>query len=560
MKMEKVREEQRRKRQLDDEEKKEKMRLEDKRRLREQSEQQKELEKMIAEASVPESATIKAEETVEKTAEVKRPSELSALLDMKIDDADERAAPFATKRSFDEINSAATEGGEVKLLTNGPISLEKETTTFEEPSTKRQKLSSDDGQTDPTSNELRTDQPMESTETPSEENAINKVHSSEVEDETVASATQNAAEPIEKLSASGDNADVPESVGEVESFKTGEENKRTEPKGSTEDVVAMEVEADEEIQVEKPAPTLSLSELLSETDEPDIVIQKQPAEVNNKTVDQRMDEEVFESASDANNNSLQQQQNVIPLVVSELSENNSLTRETSSVSFKTAKVPTPNVPTSLSFPCSSSSILGGFTTPPLPPPPRVAAISVLFTAVDGGAESRQELHSIVDSLGGKVVTDAEKCSHLVADHVLPTVKYLCAFARARHVLHSDWLRACGQADAFLDEAPYTLVDQSGEATYKVDLARAMAERSSRLFKNTVFLLTRSIVPSPTVIARIVQANGGEAVLFRPPNGRQLAKLQASNFQFVVVSCPTDLHTCDRFFDSQISKLDHFLVK
>lgn len=186
---------------------------------------------------------------------------------------------------------------------------------------------------------------------------------------------------------------------------------------------------------------------------------------------------------------------------------------------------------------------------------------MLFTAVDGGEEARQELTSIVDSLGGKVVTDAEKCTHLVADHVLPTVNYLCAFARARHVLHSDWLRACGQAGAFLEEATYTLVDQSGEATYRVDLARAMAERSIRLFAGTVFLLTRSLVPSPAVLSRIITANGGVVVLYRPPNGRQLARLQANGKQFVVVSCHTDLHTCDRFFESQISKFnDYFFPK
>lgn len=54
-------------------------------------------------------------------------------------------------------------------------------------------------------------------------------------------------------------------------------------------------------------------------------------------------------------------------------------------------------------------------------------------------------------LGGEVVESAQKCTHLVANKVLRTVKFLTAIPVVKHVVTSDWLEESWKSQKFVGE-------------------------------------------------------------------------------------------------------------
>lgn len=87
------------------------------------------------------------------------------------------------------------------------------------------------------------------------------------------------------------------------------------------------------------------------------------------------------------------------------------------------------------------------------PPADAGAPAVLFTGLDRGKQDhlsqvrlaqRPEMTSlcalqVVRRLGGTVLTSAEGCTHLVAEGVVRTVKFLTAFSACSHVVAAAWL-------------------------------------------------------------------------------------------------------------------------
>lgn len=54
-------------------------------------------------------------------------------------------------------------------------------------------------------------------------------------------------------------------------------------------------------------------------------------------------------------------------------------------------------------------------------------------------------------LGGEVAESAQKCTHLVANKVLRTVKFLTAIPVVKHVVTSDWLEESWKSQKFVGE-------------------------------------------------------------------------------------------------------------
>lgn len=207
---------------------------------------------------------------------------------------------------------------------------------------------------------------------------------------------------------------------------------------------------------------------------------------------------------------------------------------------------------------------------------------------------------IIQNLGGRIVqqpADCLKATHLVIGSewnrtLLPkiSINFLCAFARTQYMVNSDWLDKSSKAEYFLSEQQFEYVraaddnhqddnvqdqqvtmtnieDQRSNSsstsssslssasssssslifqTYQLNLCKSWERRRADLFNDILFLLTPSLIPAPPILIQIIEANGGQAVMKRMPNRRQLMHLFEQNdgrkwpIKIVIITCETDL--------------------
>lgn len=170
----------------------------------------------------------------------------------------------------------------------------------------------------------------------------------------------------------------------------------------------------------------------------------------------------------------------------------------------------------------------------------------------------KELSDIVLSLGGKMAVDPVGCTHLVSSKVERTIKFVCAFSHARFVLDPDWLIKSKASGCFLKERDYFLSDPANEEQFGMTIRESFERRQLRenkpLFKDMMFFITRSCVPSFKLLVQIIRSAGGTAVVKHPPTAQGLEVLKnQKKVTFVVISCENDLHLCDLFYEKDIRK-------
>ncbi|XP_062507296.1 mediator of DNA damage checkpoint protein 1-like isoform X2 [Corticium candelabrum] len=163
---------------------------------------------------------------------------------------------------------------------------------------------------------------------------------------------------------------------------------------------------------------------------------------------------------------------------------------------------------------------------------------VLFT----GMRYKQG-EKIVGDLGGIVVSSVHDCTHLIADKVLKTVKFLCVLARGKLIVATQWLDACKRAKTFVDASSYIIHDTASEKEHKFKLKTSIANAAKKpLFKDYKIYVTKSVKPPYDAMRDIVCCAGGE----------MLAKLpEAYEEQTVIISCAEDLHLCRRSIEKGI---------
>lgn len=162
---------------------------------------------------------------------------------------------------------------------------------------------------------------------------------------------------------------------------------------------------------------------------------------------------------------------------------------------------------------------------------------VLFTGFNKCKTSL--LSKEVIRLGGRVVHSAVvETTHLVANSVLRTVKFLTALAVAQYVVTSEWIEQSRAADHFLDETQFELVDEKAEKIFDFRLKESLCRaHKRRLFRDLTFYFTPGVRPSKSVLVSIVVANGGRVV----DNLHHLSS--ETKATFVIVSCEEDVYLC-----------------
>eukprot|EP01127_Copromyxa_protea_P023270 TRINITY_DN8675_c0_g1_i1.p1 TRINITY_DN8675_c0_g1~~TRINITY_DN8675_c0_g1_i1.p1 ORF type:complete len:625 (+),score=174.69 TRINITY_DN8675_c0_g1_i1:110-1876(+) len=117
-------------------------------------------------------------------------------------------------------------------------------------------------------------------------------------------------------------------------------------------------------------------------------------------------------------------------------------------------------------------------------------------------------------MGGEVVSDIDKCTHLVSSSLsVRTENLLCGFRYSRYMLHISWLLDSIDNRAFLDEKSYILKDPEAEEKWNFNFSEsrelAVKHREQGLFGNCLFGLTTHT--NNKGIERIIELNGGTII-------------------------------------------------
>jgi PAX-interacting protein 1 len=157
-----------------------------------------------------------------------------------------------------------------------------------------------------------------------------------------------------------------------------------------------------------------------------------------------------------------------------------------------------------------------------------------------------ELSKAVIRLGGQLAHSAAKgCTHLVANSVLRTVKFLSALGVVRHIVTSNWIEQSSIANHFLDENHFHLQDEKMESTLNFKLQDSLQRASkTKLFQNLAFFFTPGVEPNKNILGSIVRSCDGHIVDRLPPL-KELKKCvnYKGESTFVIISCIEDLYLC-----------------
>ncbi|KAF9939179.1 hypothetical protein BGZ67_009841 [Mortierella alpina] len=115
------------------------------------------------------------------------------------------------------------------------------------------------------------------------------------------------------------------------------------------------------------------------------------------------------------------------------------------------------------------------------------------------------------ALGIVPTTSVEKCTHLVANHIARTEKFLVALAQGKTIVHEDWFQACIDANAILDESEYRIHDTENEDKFGMDLYKSLDRaRKKPVFQDCVFYISPSTIPKLAALKTLTEAGGGKA--------------------------------------------------
>ncbi|XP_012566719.2 PAX-interacting protein 1 isoform X1 [Hydra vulgaris] len=133
---------------------------------------------------------------------------------------------------------------------------------------------------------------------------------------------------------------------------------------------------------------------------------------------------------------------------------------------------------------------------------------VLFTGLTGNIVYR--LRQNVQKMNGELAHGVNDCTHLVAPKITRTVKFLSAVSICKFLVAPAWVDDSFEAQKFLDEAPYTLVDPESEELFGFKLKRSLQRAQTRqVCKGLHFHVTPSILPAPNAMREIIECAGGK---------------------------------------------------
>lgn len=172
---------------------------------------------------------------------------------------------------------------------------------------------------------------------------------------------------------------------------------------------------------------------------------------------------------------------------------------------------------------------------------------VFFTGFEP-LHAQQYIKKLYD-LGGEVADSAQKCTHLVANKVTRTVKFLTAISVVKHIVTPEWLEESWKSQKFVDEQSYMLRDAEAEVLFCFSLEESLKRaHAAQLFKGKYFYITPGICPSLSTMKVIVESAGGKVLSKQPSYRKIMEHKQNKNLpEIILISCDNDLHLCREYF-------------
>lgn len=161
----------------------------------------------------------------------------------------------------------------------------------------------------------------------------------------------------------------------------------------------------------------------------------------------------------------------------------------------------------------------------------------MFTGVEG-------LESKVTKLGGTVVTAVRDATHLVADSLMRTSKFLCAMSVVPHFVASAWVEDSAKAGKWLPEARYPIPVTQKERDMNLSLSKCLASRNlgAPFLTGVPVTCTRGLEAAVvSTLKEVTDHGGGEWV--------ELPKRPPAPAGLIVISAPSDMQSNKALLES-----------
>ncbi|XP_078271967.1 uncharacterized protein LOC144602708 isoform X2 [Rhinoraja longicauda] len=184
---------------------------------------------------------------------------------------------------------------------------------------------------------------------------------------------------------------------------------------------------------------------------------------------------------------------------------------------------------------SPSSSLASLSESPVAP-------KVMFTGLVD-----EEGEKVIEQLGGEVVESVYDSTHLVANRVRRTVKFMCAIARGIPVVTSEWLKQSGRNRYYLSPRSFLLGDREQERNFNFSIRDSIQKaKEQRLLQDYRIHVTPGVQPDPGQMATILRCSGAMVLPNMP---------RANKEKTLVISCAGDLPKCKAALNANIPVVD-----
>ncbi|KAF8987641.1 hypothetical protein BDQ17DRAFT_1435488 [Cyathus striatus] len=140
-------------------------------------------------------------------------------------------------------------------------------------------------------------------------------------------------------------------------------------------------------------------------------------------------------------------------------------------------------------------------------------------------------------LGVKTTEKPGECTHLLANHLVRTEKFICAVAMGAHIITEKWAVDSAKTKKLLPEHDYPLKDKEGEKRFKINLEEVLRRSQSNpsaLLRGKTFYVTPKVGIDHKLLKNVITACGGQLNVQKPT----IRILSASEDRHVI-SCPED---------------------
>ena len=147
-------------------------------------------------------------------------------------------------------------------------------------------------------------------------------------------------------------------------------------------------------------------------------------------------------------------------------------------------------------------------SPSFPEEPSIKP-KILFSNIP--KNDSEECESIVQRLGGEVVSAVAECTHLVMSSFLRSPKFLSALAQGKFIMSLNWIKSSESFGNFLNEQGYELESLEAEEKYSFKLQDSLSkarERELPLLNGMKFFISAKCKPNRDVLKEIIEGAGG----------------------------------------------------